>query len=153
MDGRMEGGRERERGGGEGRDRWNVADERTTDVSYLHYMLTCYQSELGRHDSKALLAAAINPICEPTVNTKKIIKMNEVCKISHTTGESSPIPFGNSIGWVLLRPLRFNDHWDGWRRQGQRVRRIKVAAQWSDHLSWDKGCFPMPTFSEISVEK
>lgn len=79
-------------------------------MSYLHYMLTCYQSELGRHDSKALLAAAINPICEPTVNNKKIVKMNDVCKIGYTTGETSPILFANSIVWVLLRSLRFSDH-------------------------------------------
>ena len=77
-----------------------MEDERTT----------CYQSELGRHDSKALLAAAISPICEPRVNNKKIIKMNDVCKIGHTTGETSPILFENSIVCVLLRPLRFNDH-------------------------------------------
>ena len=82
-------------------------------MSYLHYMLTCYQSGLGRHDSKALPAAAINPICEPTVNNKKIVKMNDVCKIGHTTGETSPILFANSIVWVLLRSLRllrFSDH-------------------------------------------
>lgn len=101
----MEGGREGAREGGRERAGGGI-----DDVSYLHYMLTCYQSELGRHDSKALLAAAINPICEPTVNNKKIVKMNDVCKIGYTTGETSPIRFANSIVWVLLRSLRFSDH-------------------------------------------
>ena len=56
-------------------------------MSYLHYMLTCYQSELGRHDSKALLAAAINPICEPTVNNKKIVKIHHRGNVSYNLCE------------------------------------------------------------------
>ena len=31
--------------------------------------------------------------------------MNDVCKISHITGELSPILFANSIVWVFLRPF------------------------------------------------